>query len=483
MEYALIYANFDDPLQASKSHGLFRPYGLSILSESLKKKGFSGKTFLTKEEYSFFIRERPDSVRLIGVSATSFSRFEAIRIIKECRSIYPKALIVAGGCHFGSCAKDSIQNIPELDIVVRGDGEEAICELMFLSLGRKDIRYIRGITYRDPSGKITEQGEPLAVEELGGLDFMDSFYNPEEFQGNPLSDHMPIPSMNILAGRGCPYKCIFCSVNRVKNRMYPVETVIGTIERTTKKYGIKGVKFFDDSLTLNEDYMRQLCAGLIKRKLDIFWLCDSRANINLELIPLMYAAGCRFISVGLESGSPKIQKIISKNISNEGVLRFVKKCRQVGIRPYIFLMVGFPQENEQDLEMTLEFCRRLCRLGAIAGTAAALTIFPGTEVEQMARARGILPEGFSWSGPYEDNRNTAYGQFAHMPVYTELLTPELFRDFNQKLLEGYASGMPLKAFFVQAMENLRRKDLAWGEKMQLGKTVIFQRMKYFLKRE
>jgi anaerobic magnesium-protoporphyrin IX monomethyl ester cyclase len=118
---------------------------------------------------------------------------------------------------------------------------------------------------------------------------------------------MPIPSMNILAGRGCPHNCIFCSVNRTRVRRYPVEDIVNMIEKTTNKFNIRGVKFYDDSLTLSNSYVSALCDEIIRRKLDIVWFCDSRANINLDLLSLMYSAGCRYIAVGLETGSPKIQ--------------------------------------------------------------------------------------------------------------------------------------------------------------------------------
>ena len=94
---------------------------------------------------------------------------------------------------------------------------------------------------------------------------------------------MPIPSMNILAGRGSPYNCIFCGVNRTKDRRYPVQDIVNIIEKTTEKYNIRGVKFYDDALTLNESHVRALCNQIIKRKLDIAWFCDSRANIDFDL--------------------------------------------------------------------------------------------------------------------------------------------------------------------------------------------------------
>jgi anaerobic magnesium-protoporphyrin IX monomethyl ester cyclase len=474
MDYLLINPTFDNPGGKSVSHGDFKPYGLLVLDFVLRQAGYSGKLLLDPAEWDVFMAEpRQHHPKVVGFTGTTFTRFDAIRKIRKCRELFPEALIVAGGPHFGCCAQDSIRHISQLDVVVRGEGSQAILELMRVAQGRISIEQMDGITHRNSSGAVVERGERIVLDTLPDIRFMERFYTDSEFANNPLNPARPIPSMNVIAGIGCPHECIFCSVNRMKNRTYPAKQIVDVIETITRKHGIRGVKFFDDTLTIRESFVRSLCEEILRRNLTIEWFCDSRANIDLDLIPLMYSAGCRFISVGLESGSPKIQKTIRKNISNEQVIRFCERCKQVGIRPFIFLMAGFPDETPEDLRMTVQMAATLSRrYGAIAGGMGITSIMPGTQLEQIARERGLLPSDFSWAEPYCVPSNVAYGQVPSVPIYAEALTPELFQQMNREALGQYAAGLPLVTFVREAVENLLRHDLSWRQKYLIGKEVM-----------
>ncbi|MBI4964996.1 MAG: B12-binding domain-containing radical SAM protein [Desulfomonile tiedjei] len=479
MDYILIDAQ-PSTEDASSGHGWFVPYGLAILAQELNRNGYTGKVLLDRTEYQSFISQASgrSAPKMIGVSASSWSRFDAIDKIKECRGLFPDALIVAGGFHFGSCAEDSIRNIPELDVVVRGDGEEVIVALMQHALNKTGLGETKGITYRGGNGQPIEQGANAVVKNLPDLGFLDQFFTKQAFEANPLHPDMPIPSMNVLAGRGCPHNCIFCSVGRTKYRPYPPEQVVDLISRVTSSYGIKGVKFWDDSLTIRKSHVIELCEGIKRRGLEIFWFCDSRADIDLDLIPLMHSAGCRFISVGLESGSPTIQKIVDKKISNEDILKFAAKCHEVGIRPFIFLIAGFPDEGPDELEMTIEIAKELSqKYRARAGSMGILTILPGTRLEQIARERGLLPATFSWARPYNNPENSEYGQSPLMPIYNEGLSAQMLREANRIIQANYASSMSPAEFAKSVLENLCRRDLSLLEKIAIGKKVFVSKVK------
>jgi radical SAM superfamily enzyme YgiQ (UPF0313 family) len=482
-EYVLIDSHFDNEKDESLLHGRFIPYGLAILDNALRTAGYHGLLLLDKDEYNAFIHSeiRPrENIKLIGISSSTITRFDAKRKIEECRIRFPKSIIVAGGHHFGNCAEDALMNIPQLDIVVRGEGDEVIIDLIRYACGSMEIGAINGISYRDQNGAIVSRGPKLVVENLPNLEFIEKFYSMEQFIQNPLSPDMPIPSMNILAGRGCPYNCIFCGVNRTKDRRYPVEDIVNIIEKTTGKYKIRGVKFYDDALTLKDSHVRALCNEIIKRKLDIVWFCDSRANIDLDLLPLMRSAGCRYISVGLETGSPKIQKVVKKNITNEQVMQFAIKCHEVGISTYIFLMTSFPDETPEDLELTIDIAKNLSKIGkAIAGSMGAAVILPGTQLEMIARQRGILPADFSWHKPFHESRNLQYDVSPTMPLYREGISPEAYKYAKRKMLANYANSLSLRVFFKNVIENIQRRDISWTEKMAIGNHIIKAKLNSF----
>lgn len=481
VQYLLIDSQIENENDVSTPHGRFIPYGLTILNEALKSNSYKGRLLLEQEEYEAYINscgDQGNNIKLIGIGSSTITRFDAKRKIEQCRNKYPHSIIVAGGNHFGNCAEDALSHIPQLDIVVRGEADEVIVQLMKYAFGEMELKSISGISYRDNNGTIISSGPRLVVEKLPDISFIEQFYSMDRFINNPLSADMPIPAMNILAGRGCPYNCIFCSVNRTKNRRYQVDDIVNIIERTIKKYGIKGVKFYDDALTLNDLYTESLCNELMKRKLDILWWCDSRANINLDLLPLMYSAGCRYISVGLETGSPRIQKIVGKNITNDQIMNFTEKCNEAGISTYVFLMASFPDETPQDLEMTIDIARDLSRkCRSIAGSMGAAVILPGTQLETIARQRGILANNFSWHEPYYEPLNIQYDVSPIMPLYREGISPEIFKKAKQKMLANYANSLDCKTFIRNAIENVMRYDISWEEKFAVATQIIKGKIK------
>lgn len=477
---ALDFLLIDSQIQAAKDishlHGEFVPYGLSILYNSLTEAGFSGQLILNDNEYNKVLNASSDElkfIKLIGIGATTITRFDARQKIIACRKRFPGSLIVAGGPHFGNCAEDAINNIPELDVVVRGEADEVIVDLIKLALGQKKITDISGITCRSSSGAAVSQGPKIVVDTLPSIRFIEKFFSRESFDANTLSPFNPLPSMNMLVGRGCPYACIFCGVNKIKNRTYPVAEIVDLIEKTTRAYGIKGVKFYDDSMTINEKFVREFCNEILKRKIEIYWFCDSRANIDLDLLQLMYKAGCRFIAVGLESGSPKIQKTIKKYITNEQVVEFANTCRKVGIRVYVFLMVSFPDETPEDLAMTVDIARKLSQKSkAIAGSFGAAVILPGTELETIAKEKGLLPEEFSWFSEYYEPDNINYDVSPIMPLYKEYITTSMYRQAKADMWANYATSLSLHRFIINSVENLLRGDLTLKDKFSLGLKVF-----------
>lgn len=479
LKFALIDSHIESS-EESLLHGKFIPYGLNFLYNALKNSGYEGSLVLEPHEYKDFIEHSGEirrTLRMIGISCATLTRFDAKSKIEECREKFPDSIIIAGGPHFGNSAEEALEYIPELDVVVRGEGDEVIIDLMKYSETLVGIKKIKGITYRDTENQVVSNGPKLIVDDLPDIRFIKNTYSEAMFNENPLHPDMPIPSMNVLAGRGCPYNCIFCSVNRTKSRMYPVKDIVDLIEDTVKKYKIKGVKFYDDSLTLNAKYVYSLCAEIKKRDLEIYWFCDSRANIDLDLLPEMYSAGCRFIAVGLETGSPKIQDVIKKKISNEMLIEFAQKCKAVGISTYIFMMASLPDETPADLEMTVDVAKLLSKkCKAVAGSMGATVIVPGSQIETIAKERGVLPSDFSWYKPYYNPINLEYELPPTLPMYIEHITPELYRDAKRKMLANYADSLGFKKLILSSYKNLLRTDISFYEKMRMGWHVFIAKL-------
>jgi len=123
-----------------------------------------------------------------------------------------------------------------------------------------------------------------------------------------------------------------------------------TPKRTREQYNIQGINFLDLTFTANPQYTEILCKEIIKTKLNIKFWCESRVNIPLPLLDTMKKAGCVSLVIGVESGSPRIIKKVSKNITIEQVIKFCKKCKDLAIIVQPYFMFSHPDETEEDIK-------------------------------------------------------------------------------------------------------------------------------------
>ena len=174
-------------------------------------------------------------------------------------------------------------------------------------------------------------------------------------------DVKPVDTMSLL--RGCPYKCAYCETRELWGttcRAFSPQRVIDEINQMKENYGTRGIYFVGDNFTINKKRASELCRLIVENKLDIKWTCETRADlISKELLVDMKSAGCQTIFFGLESGSPKIQQKLNKNIDLQEVKRTFELCRQVGIRTATSFMLGIPGETVDDMKETFKFAKSL----------------------------------------------------------------------------------------------------------------------------
>jgi radical SAM superfamily enzyme YgiQ (UPF0313 family) len=167
-----------------------------------------------------------------------------------------------------------------------------------------------------------------------------------------------LPSTGIIASRGCPYQCHYCSkgVWGSTIRFRSPRHVIQEIEHCIDRYAIHDFRFYDDALTLPNWDLKGLCEGIIKKKLDISWNCYSRVNnINLDILRIMKEAGCYHIKYGIEFGTEKALKLANKKASLEQARAAVSLTKKVGIECKASFILGIPGEDVQDCQKTVAF--------------------------------------------------------------------------------------------------------------------------------
>lgn len=368
---------------------------------------------------------------IIGITAYTRERFHAYDLIRKIRAEIPDSLIVVGGRHFGFLPEETLLEMPEVDIVVRGEGEitfKEICDAVYSGGGFEGIM---GLSYRSGGTVVHNDDRPLE----DNLDIFRSYDVHHKSDLNPknLLSHTKIDGKNfyfsVHATRGCPNKCVYCSLKSSKVRYRSIYNVIKEIEDKIETTGVRNVSFTDSSLTINNKYITKLCNAIIEKKLDIRWRCYSRVNIDIEILKLMKKAGLDSVEIGLETGSPKILKAIRKNIKLEQVEKFCKLAHELGIKVWAFCMVSLPEETLEDANMTIAFVNNISKY--ITNTGMQTTrITPDASLCQIAKDKGVIERDFSWFKPYATPHWKLTRPWdSSLPIYVEHLTID---DINKK---------------------------------------------------
>jgi len=240
--------------------------------------------------------------------------------------------IVLGGPHATVYPERVLRESPVIDYVVRGEGEETILELV-RALGEddRDLGGINGLTYRLRDEIISNPDREL-IRDLDALPFPARHLFELKRYGLCTPDGQSM--VTVLSSRGCPYNCSYCFkgiVGRTYRQRSP-ENIIAELRQVIDEYGIRNFYFIDDLFTLNQKRLDVLTGRFIAEKLDIRWQCLGRVDrVDAEGLRKMYAAGCRRIHYGIESGNQEVLQRIGKRIRLDQVRQARGRHRCQGI--------------------------------------------------------------------------------------------------------------------------------------------------------
>ncbi|MCD6385569.1 radical SAM protein [Candidatus Sumerlaeota bacterium] len=328
------------------------------------------------------------------VANTSTPTFKNdVTVLAEIKKVHP-AITILVGTHCSALPQESVSH-PAVDFVIINEAEDTIVELLDY-LNKKDdsdtesLRRIKGIAFND-----TNTGEFIITEPRPYIEPLDRLPFPaREFLPNDRY-HMPFfgrhPFATVIPTRGCPWQCIFCRAGKVwgrKIRVRSPENVIAEIEQIIKDIGIRHIVFMTDSLTLNKKWLMEFLDRILTRNLRFQWICNSRVDaVDLEMLRLMRRAGCKLISYGVESGNQQILDRAKKAIRLEDSLRAIQLTRKAGILSMAYFILGLPGENNQTIQDTLTFMKRI---NPDYINVHIATPFPGTEFYDIAKQNNWL---------------------------------------------------------------------------------------------
>jgi radical SAM superfamily enzyme YgiQ (UPF0313 family) len=300
------------------------------------------------------------NVELLGVSVMPGPQLQsAIPLCRAFREKYPSVPIVWGG-YFASLYTEAALNAKYVDFVVKGQGEDALLELLDALRGTRDFSRIRGIAFKDAFGlQVNTAERPLkSPDEFPWLPYhrLDaSRYIARTFLGSRTAVHQ--------ASIGCPFRCNFCGVVPVYDRekMESPARTVAILDHLQATYGVNAVQFYDNNFFLREDHARDLADRIAP--LNLRWWCEARVDIVLgysdDTLRKLRAAGCVMIFFGVESGSDEVLRNMKKQLTAQETVDLARRLREFGIVPEYSLIFGNPADAGRDVEENIAFVRRI----------------------------------------------------------------------------------------------------------------------------
>lgn len=341
------------------------PLGLFYISGALKAGGYPDiKLFeadLHKDPEKKFLEEleifRPD---VVGISAITAEAISLHSLAKTAASFPRRPVIVAGGTHATVYLKDCASD-PNLDFIVRGEGEATAVELVSAIEKKGGFGGIRGLSYRKDGAPVHNPDRELLMD-LDSLPFPDwSLSDPDSY--NKGIPHSPLlytqRYMRILTSRGCPYKCVYCHNTHGKIfRKHSAGRVIAEAEELRNKCGVLNLEISDDIFNLDAERAKAILRGLREKTPDmsLFFSNGLRADLlDRELMDLMKEANTRFVCVAIETASPALQEKIGKRMDLAKLRENAAYLMKKKIFVNGFFMIGFPGETLKELFTTVKF--------------------------------------------------------------------------------------------------------------------------------
>jgi radical SAM superfamily enzyme YgiQ (UPF0313 family) len=379
-----------------------------------------------------------------GLSTVCSSYPLTLRLAGEIKRLYPKAIVALGGPQASVVDLPTMRAYSFVDLIVRGEAEESLPRLLEAIEQNQWPSLIPGITFRRGS-EIVRAPEAPVVNDLDSLPFP-AFHLLPRVEG---ARYLPLE-----LGRGCPFACTFCSTNdffRRKFRLKSPHRVIEEMRQARQRYGVSSFDLIHDMFTIDRKRVVEFSEAMIQSGEAFSWGSSARTDcIDEPLLALMSKAGCRGLFFGIETGSPRLQKIIDKRLDLSQAAAHIAACDRLQIKTAVSLIAGFPEETLADLAATTGFFVDSLRYDHAVPQLSLLAPLAGTPIHrqhqnQLRLDNDIAEMSFrGWDQHPSDRRMIA----DH---------PEIFSSFYSVPTPSMPPGLvkELREFLLGAMKTLR----------------------------
>lgn len=272
---------------------------------------------------------------LVGIYSSTVTFPDTLRIIKK----VPKQIPIAvGGPH---TVFDPTTIPKRVKWICQGEGERCILDIA----GGK----LNGDTWKYPRIEKLDNLPTPAFDVFVKFPYLTSV---PWFRGKVF---------NFCTSRGCPYNCSFCFVRKIwghKVTLMSSDRIVADMLKVKQDFGAQGIYFREDNFTISKARVKRFCELLLLRGIKTLWACETRADVDLELLPLMKRAGLKAVYVGIESGSQKMLNIYNKQLTVGQIENFLGVCNKNSIQIAASIIVNHPKETNKDRKMTQDLLRK-----------------------------------------------------------------------------------------------------------------------------
>ena len=438
----------------------WQPLGTLYVAAAVQQAGhevrFYNGAFMAHDEIMAQVRDYQP--QLVGLYATAFGWGKAKNTAAAIKTILAGVFIVVGGPYPVALQEKCLEDSPDIDAVVTGEGEITVVEILQRFVAGKDLAGVEGTAYRQGSEIKKNPPRPL-ITDLDALPFP-----ARELLGEagkyipPPATYKRKPVAVIMTARGCNRNCLYCfQIDKHRKsgiRYRSVENVMAEIELVLSQ-GYREIKFIDDTLAADYNRAMTIAREIKDRGLDFTWFASAVVNqVDKPLLQAFKDAGCWAILFGAESGVQKNLNAIRKGITPEQIRKAVKAAQEVGLTVYTPFLFGIPGQTYEDGLKTIEFA---LELDPDIANFHAITPFPGTELYDNIEKYGTMSDDLS---------DYTYQGAAFVP-YT--MTREQISELRQLALKKFYSRpkflwrrfLGLRSFndFLAAWQGL--KSLFW----------------------
>ena len=465
------YTHYEKSYKDSEWGSIGLPLGLLYVASALEEKSCqvhvvdslaSEHTRLIKnKDYTYhgipsetlerIIKEiNPD---MIGISSQFTAQEEnVLKTADLAKKINDSVLVIAGGANVSCRGRRLLYNNSSIDIAVTSEGERIIKEIVDFYRGKKTLENISGIMYRQGT-EIKETDKSLHIKDLDEIGFpayhlVDMEKYLTLYQSGIYSRDRDVErNISMITSRGCPFKCVFCSISQSMGRQWrahSAEYIIRHIEKLSSNFNVKHIHFEDDNLLLKPERFLPVLDVLSKKK--ITWDTPNGVrvdlSINTDMLAKMKQSGCKSLTIGVESGDEYILKnVVKKRIKLPDVEEFARRSKRVNLPLRAFFVLGFPGETLETMQRTADFALHLLKTYNVEIINLIATPLFGTELYDICRKSNFIPDEITSRMLSESTVSDGYclintDSFSSKDVerMSKLLTAKVYRQLAVKAI-------------------------------------------------